>query len=163
MWLAFDQSNKARLEYFYNCRTVHVTQSEWVIMPQMKLHIKKEEGENEDDKQEIDSLTRSLRDDLLNLDVEEVHLLHEKPPPGSKAFDGVAIGSMMIDFVSGGAIKQITQTVQAWIQRNENRSITLEMADGEKIDVKGISAKDQQKIIEAWVMRQTQKMNTKNE
>jgi hypothetical protein len=129
-------------------------------MPQMKVHIK---PEREDDKNEIDSLTRNLRDDLLNLNVEEVHLLYEKPPPDSKALDGVAIGSMVVDFISGGAIKEITETVQAWIQRNENRAITIEMADGEKIDVKWLSAKDQQRIIDAWVIRQMQKMGAKNE
>jgi hypothetical protein len=36
-------------------------------MPQMKIHIKPKE---EDDKQEIDGLSRKLRDDLINLDVE---------------------------------------------------------------------------------------------
>jgi hypothetical protein len=121
----------------------------------MKVHIKQERDE---DKQEIDSLTRNLRDDLLNLDVEDVHLLYEKPPHGSKALDGIALGSMVVDFVSGGAIKEVTQTVQRRIQRNENRSITIEMPDGERIDVKGISGRDQGKIIDAWVMRQMQKM-----
>jgi hypothetical protein len=129
-------------------------------MPQLKVHIK---PDKEDDKQEIDSLTRSLQDDLSNLDVEEVHLLYEKPRPGSKALDGVAVGSMIVDFVAGGAISQITQTIQAWTQRNENRSITIETADGDKIDVKGLSAKDQQKIIDAWVMRQMQKMGAADE
>jgi hypothetical protein len=66
-------------------------------MPQMKVHIK---PEREDDKNEIDSLTRNLRHDLLNLNVEDVHLLNEKPPPGSNALDGVALGSMVVDFVS---------------------------------------------------------------
>ena len=98
-------------------------------MPQLKVHIK---PEKEDDKQEIDSLSRSLRDDLLNLDVEEVHLLYETPPPDSKALDGVALGSMVVDIVGGGAITQVTQTVQRWIERNENRSITIEMPDGEQ-------------------------------
>jgi hypothetical protein len=37
------------------------------------------------------------------------------------------------------------------------------MPDGDKIDVKGISSKDQGKIIDAWVSRQMQKMNVKNE
>jgi hypothetical protein len=129
-------------------------------MNQLKVHIK---GGNEDDKQEIDSLSRSLQDDLSHLKVEDVYLLYEKPPPDSKAFDGVALGSMVVDFVGGGAIKEVTQTVQAWITRNENRSITIEMTDGERIDVKGISGKDQQKIIDAWVMRQMQKMNVNNE
>jgi hypothetical protein len=124
-------------------------------MPQLKIHIR---PEKEDDKQEIDSLSRILQDDLLNLDVEEVHLLYEHPSPGSKALDGVAIGSMVVDFVGGGAIKEVTQTIQAWITRNENRSITIEAPDGDKIDVKGVSAKDQQKIIDAWVMSQMQKM-----
>lgn len=128
-------------------------------MPKIKVHIKQED---QDDKQEIDSLSRNLRDDLLNLDVEDVHLLYEKPPQDSKALDGVAIGSMIVDIVSGGAIKEVTQTVQAWIQRNENRAVAIEM-DGEKIDVKGISGKDQGKIIDTWVMRQMQKMNIKNE
>ncbi len=129
-------------------------------MPQLKVHIKPEE---EDDKQEIDSLTRNLRDDLSNLDVEDVHLVYEKPPSDSKAFDGVALGSMVVDIVGGGAVKEVTQTVQRWIERNENRSITIEGPDGSKIDVKGISAKDQQKMIETWIMVQMQKMNVKNE
>ncbi len=132
-------------------------------MPQIKVHIKPEE---QDDKQEIDSLAHSLRDDLLNLDVEEVHLLHEKAPlpAGSKGVEGAtAIGSMIVDFVSGNIIKEVTQTVQAWIRRNENRAITIEMADGDKIDVKGISSKDQQRIIDAWVMRQMQKMMSERE
>jgi hypothetical protein len=128
-------------------------------MPQMKLHI---QPEKEDDKQEVDSLTRNLRDDLLNLDVEDVHLLYEKPPPDSRALDGVAIGSMIVDIISGGAIKEVTQTVQRWIQRNENRSITIEM-DDEKIDVTDISDKDQGKIIDSWVRLRMQKMNVNNE
>jgi hypothetical protein len=123
-------------------------------MPQLRVHVKPEE----DDKQEIDSLTCSLQDDLSYLDVEDVHLLYEKPPPDSKPFDGVALDSMVADFVAGGAIKEVTQSVQAWIQRNENRSITIETEDGGKIEVKGISAKDQQRVIDVWVMRQTQKM-----
>jgi hypothetical protein len=124
-------------------------------MPQMKINIKAKE---DDDKQEIESLSRSLRDDLSNLDVEEVHLSYEKPPPDSKAVEGAALGSMLVDFSGGTAIKQVTQTAQAWIQRNENCGIIIEMGDGEKIEVKGISGKDQQKIIDAWVMRQMQKM-----
>jgi membrane-associated two-gene conflict system component 1 (EACC1) len=108
-------------------------------MPQLKVHINPEE--EEDDKQEMDSLTRNLRDDLSNLDkVEDVQLSYEKPPSDSKAFDGVALGSMVVDFVSGsGAIKEFAQSVQAWIQRNENRSITIETFYGYKFDVRGIS------------------------
>jgi hypothetical protein len=123
-------------------------------MPQLKVHIKPER----DDKREIDSLGRGLRDDLLNLNVEEVHLLYENPPADSKALDRVALGSMVVDFVGGGAVKGITQTVQAWIARNENRSIPIDMPDGEKIDVKGISAKDQPEMIDMRTMRQMQKM-----
>lgn len=129
-------------------------------MPQLKVHIKQEEG---DDKQEIDNLSRNLRDDLSQLDIEEVQLLYEKPPSDSKAFDGLALGSMVVDFVGGGAVKEVTQTVQRWIERNENRSITIEAPDGSKIDVKGISAKDQQKMIDTWVMLQMQKMSVKDE
>jgi hypothetical protein len=124
----------------------------------MRVHIQSLE---EDDVNQIDSLARSLQDDVSNLDVDKITLITETPPPGSKAFDGVAIGSMIIDFATGGVVKQITQTIQAWIQRNENRSITLEIED-DKIDVKGISGKDQQKIIDAWIMRQMQKMSVKN-
>ena len=125
-------------------------------MPQLKVHIK---PEREDDKQELDSLSRNLRNDLSNLNqVKDVALSYEKPPSDSKAFDGVALGSMVVDIMGGGAIKEVTQTVQAWIQRNENRSITIEAPDGSKIDVKGVSAKDQQKMIDAWVMLQMQKM-----
>lgn len=128
-------------------------------MHQLKLQIDKRE---EDDAEEMEDLSRSLRDDLSNLDVvKEVTLATENPPSGSKALDGVALGSMIVDFATGGAVKQVAETVQMWIKRNENRSIALEM-DGDKIDVKGASGKDQQKIIDAWVMRQMQKMSATN-
>jgi hypothetical protein len=130
-------------------------------MPQLKVHIKQEE--DEDDKQEIDSLTRNLRDDLSNLDVEDVQLLYEKPPSDSKAFDGVALGSMLVSVLGPEVIKQVAQTIQAWRERNGNRSITIEAPDGSKIDLKGVSAKDQQKLVDTWVMLQIQKMNVKNE
>jgi hypothetical protein len=86
-------------------------------------------------------LTRSLRDDLLNWDVEKVYLFYEMPLPGSRAQDGVAIGSIIIDFVGSEAIEEVTQTVQTWIQHIENLAITTRAADGEKIDVKDISTK----------------------
>jgi hypothetical protein len=91
------------------------------------------------------------------LNVEEVHLLYETPPLGSKALGRVATGSMIVDFVGSSAIKEIIQTVQAWIAHNENRAVTIEMSDSYKIDVKSISGRDQQKIIDAWVIRQMQK------
>jgi hypothetical protein len=80
----------------------------------MKVHIKPARG---DDINETDSLTRSLQDDLSNLDVEKITLITETPPPDSKAFGGAAIGSMIVDFATGGTVKQITQTVQAWIKK----------------------------------------------
>jgi hypothetical protein len=130
-------------------------------MLQLKVHIK---PEKEDDKQEIDSLSRNLRDDLSNLDqVEDVQLSYEKPPPDSRALDGVTLGSMVIDIVGGKAVEHITQTVQRWIERNENRTVTIVGADGQKIELKGVSGKDQGKVIDAWVTSQKQKMNVKNE
>lgn len=114
-------------------------------MPQLRVQKKPVDSY----KQEIDSLIRK--------GVEDVHLLYQRPAPDSKAFDGVAFGSLIVDFFSGGIIEEVTQTTQAWVARNENRRIIIVMTDGDKIGVIGGSAKDQQKVIDTWIMCQIQR------
>jgi hypothetical protein len=132
-------------------------------MYQMKVDIRPEEGgqedDDDDDKQKMDNLNSSLLDDLLNLDVWDLHLFIRKPQPGSKSLDAIAVGSRVVDF-SSRATREIIQTVQPWVPR-ENSSITNEMTSSQKIDVKGISAKDHSKIADAWIIRQTKKMTWK--
>ena len=66
-------------------------------MPQLRMQIKSEDSY----KQDIDSLTHSLRTNLSNLGVEDARPLYEKPPPDSNAFD-VALGLRIVDFSGGG-------------------------------------------------------------
>jgi hypothetical protein len=49
------------------------------------------------DRDAFDSLTRQLRSELLDLEVESAELIHEgEPPEGAKAADAVTLGELAV-------------------------------------------------------------------
>lgn len=67
------------------------------------------------DVEELDLLTRQLRDQLLQLDVEDVRpLTGGVAPPGSKAGDPAAIGSLVVT-LAPAAIQGVIGLLQGWL------------------------------------------------
>src|SRR3954451_15209994 len=107
--------------------------------------------ENDSDSEEQDELTRGLRDELLQLDVTDVKRPAGAAPEGARAIDAVALGTLLVT-LSGDTLGVVAKTIQRWISRAGSRTVSMEI-DGDKIDLKGVSAEDQQKLIEAFVAR----------
>jgi hypothetical protein len=126
---------------------------------------KEEENNNDDDPEELERLTHNLRDYLTEVDaIEKVDLVTkegEQAPKGSRAGGEVAaLGSLLVTLgASAGTtiIPNLVNTLQSWITRNERRKISLEMG-GDKLEVTGISDKEQQRLIDAWISRHMQKV-----
>jgi hypothetical protein len=79
-----------------------------------RLTLVVERGADVDD-DELDRLARQLRDQLLELDVEDVQPLHEgAAPPGSKAVDPAAVGALVVT-LAPTAIQSVLGLLQSWL------------------------------------------------
>jgi hypothetical protein len=106
------------------------------------------------DSEGLATLTRQLREDLLELDVETVDLVRAgKAPEGAKAGDPVTWGALLVALVaSGGVLTTLVNTLQSWLTRHERRSVILEI-DGDKLEVTGVSSEEQQRLVNTWLSR----------
>jgi hypothetical protein len=126
----------------------------------------KEQYKASEDSEELERAAYSLRDDLSELDaIETVDLARkegEQAPEGSKAGAEVAaLGSLLVTLgASAGStlIPNVANTLQSWLTRHERRNISLEIG-GDKLEVTGISDKEQQRLIDVWISRHIEKEN----
>ncbi len=108
------------------------------------------------DADRLDTLTGFLRQELLQLDVEDVTPLKAgEPPPGSRAFDVAAVGGLLVA-VSGSveALRAVVHTVRKWLARGEGtkRTVRLEIG-GDTLELSEATAADQQRLVELFVSR----------
>ncbi len=108
----------------------------------------------EDDPEEIERFTQQLREELTELEVEGVDLVRAgETPAKAKVGDPITWGTLLLTLAaSGGVITTIINVLQSWLTRQERRSISLEI-DGDKLEIKGISSKEQQRLINEWRSR----------
>ena len=114
--------------------------------------------EDDDDPEELERITHNLRDDLTEIDaIEKVELVKkegDEAPEGSKAGgDIVTLGSMLITLgvsAASSIIPNLANTLQSWLTRNERHKISLEIG-GDKLEVLGISDKEQRRLIDVWI------------
>jgi hypothetical protein len=124
--------------------------------------------EDDDDREELERMTHNLRNELTELDaVEKVDLVRkegEKAPEGSKVGgDVIALGSLLVTLggtAASAVIPNLASTLQSWLTRHERRKISLEIG-GDKLEVTGISDKEQERLIDVWISRHVEKINDK--
>ena len=101
--------------------------------------------------EERDELARGLRDELLELDVEAVDRPESPAPEGTRGPGAIELGTLLVT-VGQSALGLVTSTIARWVQRRGGRSVTLEL-DGDRIELTGVSADDQRRLIETVVAR----------
>lgn len=114
----------------------------------------------ESDAEELTELTRQLRYELLDLDLESVDLVYNGVlPPKSKAVEPFTFGALLLTLAaSGGVITTLINAIQSWLTRHDRRSVTLEIG-GDKLVVGGISPKEQRQLINAWADRHFRRLD----
>lgn len=114
------------------------------------------------DTERLDTLTGFLRQELLQLDVEDVTALRAgDPPPGARAFDVAAVGALMVTLGrSADGLRAVLSAVGKWLGRGEvtHRRVRLEIA-GDVLELSDATAADQQRLIELFVSRHTNGMS----
>lgn len=108
---------------------------------------------SEIDYEKVADITLQLRENLLELDVEAVYLVGEgEAPVGAKAGEPVIWGTLLLT-LSHEALKTVIGYIQSWLRGQGAtgcRSVDLEIR-GNKLKVKGISSKEQQRLIDTWI------------
>jgi hypothetical protein len=119
---------------------------------EIRLHF----AEDGADPERVAALTGYLRDELRQLDVEEVSALPGgEPPPGSRAFDAVAVGGLLVTLGrSADGLRSVVGTIRKWLSRGDGvrRTVRLELG-GDVLELSEASAVEQQRLIELFVRR----------
>ncbi len=113
------------------------------------------------DLEELEQLTKKLRQELLELDIESAEFATTgEKIIGAKAGDPINWGTIIITLLAaGGVATKLIDLSQAWLTQNQQQSIVLEI-DGDKLEIKGISSEEQQKLIDMWIERHSKKNTT---
>lgn len=98
----------------------------------------------------VADLTGYLREELLQLDVEDVAAAPgEAAPPGTRAVDVTQIGELLVSLGGTvGALNQVMTVLRGWLGRCRDRRPTLRVALGD--DVLEISEATDEQVTEAF-------------
>lgn len=94
----------------------------------MSLHI--DAGGDADDA-ELDSLTRQLRGEIQELEVESVDLVRNEPPPEGARGDAATLGTLAVEILPVIAPKLIG-FLQNWLTRRRDQKVKVKIGVGDR-------------------------------
>jgi hypothetical protein len=126
---------------------------------ELRLHL----SEDGADAERVDALTGFLRQELLQLEVEDVTGLRAgEPPPGSRAFDVAAVGGLLISLGgSAEGVRAVVLAVRKWLARGggTRRTVRLEIG-GDALELSEATAADQDRLVDLFVRRHAARDST---
>jgi hypothetical protein len=104
------------------------------------------------DDAELEGRTLDLREELLELDVEQVRSPPAGPAPdGARAADAALLGTLVVT-LGQEAIGAVVRAVAGWLSRGGSRSVRLQLGD-DSIELSDVSAADQRQMLETFLAR----------
>jgi hypothetical protein len=98
------------------------------------------------DAEEVAQATLRLRRELLDLNVGVVEPQREgEPPPGSRAVDIAAIGTLMVNIIEPQLLAAVVAAVRSWLTGSSRRSVKLGLG-GDVLELTGVSSKEQRRL-----------------
>lgn len=108
------------------------------------------------DAERLDQVTGFLRQELLELDVEDVAPLPAgEAPEGTRGIDVAAVGGLLVTLgQSSQAVQMILMTVRAWLGRGGSapRSVRVEIG-GDVLELADASTEDQDKLVDLFLRK----------
>lgn len=108
------------------------------------------------DAERLDTLTGYLRQELLQLDVQDVTALRAgEPPPGTRAIDAIAVGGLLITLNrTAQGVRTVVSAIRGWLAQggDTKRTVRLEL-DGDVLELSEVTAHEQTRLIELFVNR----------
>jgi hypothetical protein len=99
--------------------------------------------------EELDEAARDLLRELGELDVEASRVFLGPPPPGARAVEVAALGSLVLK-VGGKAWGPVARVLQGWLSRRSGRTIKMTLGS-DTIEISGGSASYQRQMIETFL------------
>lgn len=105
----------------------------------------------DEDQEELLQLTARLRSELLDLDVDDVAPVTQETAPEQAKGLATLAGWLVVQFGSVTGLRTVLGVLRDWAGRT-NRQVEIAV-DGELFKVSGLSAAQQEKIIDVWLTR----------
>ena len=114
------------------------------------------------DERERDELTAKLRRELLRLDVDAVERLSAgDAPPGARAVDLVALGTLIVTISKGAAaIAPLIAAIRSWLTTRGGGTVKVQIGS-DTIEVTGTDLSDEQKALVAMWTRGTKRRESR--
>ena len=81
---------------------------------------------------ELDHLTRQLRSELLDTQVERVDLIGTQDvPPGAKSAEAISLGTMAVT-VLPVFVPKVIEFLQSWVARNDGKTVKVKSQAGDR-------------------------------
>lgn len=104
----------------------------------------------------VDGLTGFLRQELLQLDVENVVAMRAgEPPPGARVFDVVAVGGLIVTLGrSADGLRAVVSAIRKWLARGDGtrRTVRLEIG-GDVLELSEATVTEQDRLVGLFVSR----------
>jgi hypothetical protein len=105
---------------------------------------------SDSDAEELDRLTRQLRSQLAELDVDAVEPISGGPAPeGTKAADWVIVGGLLVR-AAPTAVSAVVRTVQAWLARDLRRNVEIRRGN-DVLVLSAATAEQQERLVEKFL------------
>lgn len=106
------------------------------------------------DEDERERLARSLRAELLELDVDAVEPLRSGPAPDdSRAVEALVVGSLLVRLARNReGLSSVVRAVRGWLGGQGDRRVRIEL-DGDVLELTGASDQERQRLVDAWIER----------
>lgn len=104
------------------------------------------------DAAELDELTRSLRDEVLELPVDSVVAPSAgSPPAGAKVIDPTSVGTLLVTMSgAGGLLVAVVETIRAWLTSRGDQRVVLELGEA-KLELSTATATERQELISRFL------------
>jgi hypothetical protein len=100
--------------------------------------------------EELAQLSRWLRSELLELDVERVEYADSPPPPESKSGTAVSLGTMIVTLSDSAVLAALVGVLRAWVRRGSDRKVTIRLGE-DKLEIRGTLDERETGMIMRWL------------
>lgn len=107
--------------------------------------------------EELDQLSRGLREELLDLDVITVDHATALAPAGSKAPSGIDVGTLVVTLSNSAVLVALAGILKSWVGRSSGRKVTMRFSDdADTIEISGAARQDVTAALQSWATRHEQ-------
>src|SRR5262249_49515852 len=114
--------------------------------------------------EELDVLTRQLRQELLQLEVDGVALAHGDEEPGGAKGDVITIGTLVVTLANSAALAGACQVLRTWVTRDQGRRAMVKYGREHpmSLEITGANAAQHQQLIDSFLasMQHEQERNS---